>query len=231
MNRSRNRREAKKLKKRNQKLLLFIYLSLGGSKAEMAEKEVKEEEEEEKEEKNDLKKILSAYLGLSFSVWLALVGPGSVSLRLSQAEEQLRQMRSRRKEDSKANARVVEIFASRRDSWRAEERRLLEGMEEMRERVAELEKREELYKARLQDLEREVAHRDDIISFMSNSTSTSTSTSTRIDQDSDCACSSATANAGLDSISKYWAETPTHCQVLLSFCEFVLGLFVVYDNV
>ncbi|GMY17854.1 coiled-coil domain-containing protein 136-like isoform X2 [Fagus crenata] len=179
----------------------------------MAEKEVKEEEEEEeKEEKNDLKKILSTYLGLSFSVWLALVGPDSVSLRLSQAEEQLRQMRSRRKEDSKANARVVEIFASRRDSWRAEERRLLEGMEEMRERVAELEKREELYKARLQDLEREVAHRDDIISFMSNSTSTSTSTSTRIDQDSDCACSSATANAGLDSISKYWAETPTHCQ-------------------
>ncbi|KAG2676818.1 hypothetical protein I3843_12G071800 [Carya illinoinensis] len=150
----------------------------GGELGTVLEEDAGEDRDEEQEE--EVKKLVRTYLGLSFSVSLALIPNKAMSLvpaletqvrelslRLLQAEEQLRQMKSRRKEDSKANARVVEIFASHRNAWQAEERRLLQGIEELRERVAELEKREAEYKARVEELEKEVGERDEIISFMS----------------------------------------------------------------
>ncbi|KAL3743839.1 hypothetical protein ACJRO7_019016 [Eucalyptus globulus] len=130
---------------------------------------------------------LSTYLGLSFSLFLAHLPKNSLTLlpglrtqvkdlsfSLLQAEEQLRQMRSRRKEDAKANARVVEIFASHRNAWQQDERRLLQQLDEaneemahLRARVEESERVETEYKARVEDLEREVGERDDMIGFMS----------------------------------------------------------------
>ncbi|KAL9675241.1 hypothetical protein QQ045_003442 [Rhodiola kirilowii] len=55
-------------------------------------------------------------LGLAFALYLATAGAVNRDLakRVEKAEEELEQMRSRRKEDAKANARVVEIFASHR---------------------------------------------------------------------------------------------------------------------
>ncbi|KAK4787193.1 hypothetical protein SAY86_011026 [Trapa natans] len=118
---------------------------------------------------------LSSYLGISFSLFLALLPKNvlalhsesrELALRLLHAEDQLRQMRSRRKEDSKANARVVEIFASHRQAWQVEERRLAqrlesaaEEIERLRARVAELEQAEADSRARVEELERE---REDI---------------------------------------------------------------------
>ncbi|XP_050236428.1 uncharacterized protein LOC126686421 isoform X2 [Mercurialis annua] len=130
---------------------------------------------------------ISSYLGLSFGLFLALLPTNSISLvqnqqaqikelsaRLFQAEEQLKQMKSRRKEDSKANARVVEIFASHRNSWQAEEKRLLkqidgagEEMGSLRARIQDLESERDEWRGRIQDLEREVGERDEMIGFMS----------------------------------------------------------------
>ncbi|KAF8033473.1 hypothetical protein BT93_D2167 [Corymbia citriodora subsp. variegata] len=130
---------------------------------------------------------LSTYLGLSFSLFLAHLPKNSLTLlpnlrtqvkdlsfRLHQADEQLRQMRSRRKEDSKANARVVEIFASHRNAWQEEERRLMQQLDEVNEEMAHLRARMEEnerveadYKARVEELEREVGERDEMIGFMS----------------------------------------------------------------
>ena len=56
-------------------------------------------------------KLLSSYLGLGFSLFLALLPSSSsisqlstLHLKLLQAEQELYQLKSRRKEDSKANA-------------------------------------------------------------------------------------------------------------------------------
>ncbi|CAL1373768.1 unnamed protein product [Linum trigynum] len=134
-------------------------------------------------------KLLSSYLGLSFSVFLALLPANSLtllpalqsrirdlSLRLFQAEEQLKQMKSRRQEDSKANARVVEIFAGNRNAWQAEEKRLLqqidaasEEMAMLRSRIQDLEKEKQEWGARVHDLEREVDEREEMLGFMSRS--------------------------------------------------------------
>ncbi|MCL7027959.1 hypothetical protein MKW94_004216 [Papaver nudicaule] len=133
---------------------------------------------------------LSTYLGLSFSVFLGLLPKSSISLILSlqsrnrflslklyQAEEQLKQMKSRRKEDSKANARVVEIFASHRNGWQQEERKLLQKIENsndeissLRERIDEFEKSEAELKSFVEKLEREIYERDEMINFMSRQT-------------------------------------------------------------
>lgn len=122
---------------------------------------------------------LPSYLGLSFAVFLGLLPHSAVthlsslqsrnrilSLKLFQAEDQLRTLRSRRKEDSKANARVVEIFASHRQAWQQEERRLLNRIEEssaeierMRGRIGELE-------GEVERLEREVRERDEMLDFV-----------------------------------------------------------------
>ncbi|KAJ7953338.1 Ribonuclease P protein subunit P38-like protein [Quillaja saponaria] len=146
-----------------------------------------EEEEEQQKQVEELKKLVSSYLGLSFSFSLALLPKNSVflvpklktqvrelSIKLFQAEEQLRQMKYRRKEDSKANARVVEIFASHRNAWQAEEKRLLnqidaatEEIAHLRLKFAEIEKYEAESKTQIEKLEREVGERDEMITFMS----------------------------------------------------------------
>ncbi|KAK9277722.1 hypothetical protein L1049_007269 [Liquidambar formosana] len=141
--------------------------------------------EQEDEKEDEAKKLLSSYLGLSFAVFLGLLPKSSnlqsrnrdLSRRLLQAEEQLKHMKSRRKEDSKANARVVEIFASHRNAWQLEEKRLLhqidasaEEIVHLRARVAELEKSEAELKARVEELARDVGERDEMINFMSRKT-------------------------------------------------------------
>ncbi|BBH02732.1 Ribonuclease P protein subunit P38-related protein [Prunus dulcis] len=149
----------------------------------MAQNRPKQQEVEE-DEQDDLKKLMSSYLGLSLGILLALAPTkfqelqtqvSELSARLWQAEEQVRQMRSRRKEDSKANARVVEIFASHRNAWQAEEKRLLNQIDAAHQeiahlhgRIVELEKTQDESSARIQDLEREVGERDDMIGFMAS---------------------------------------------------------------
>lgn len=143
--------------------------------------------QQDQEEKPREDKLLSSYLGLSFSLFLAILPPNSISLipnlqtqirnlsiRLLQAEEQLKQMKSRRKEDSKANARVVEIFASHRNAWQAEEKRLLqqidfasEEVSSLRAKVEDFEREKEEWQGKIQDLEREVGEREEMIGFMS----------------------------------------------------------------
>ncbi|CAK7355956.1 unnamed protein product [Dovyalis caffra] len=147
----------------------------------------KQDQEEEPEANPIEEKLLSSYLGLSFSLFLAFLPTNSISLtpnlqtqirdlsiRLFQAEEQLKQMKSRRKEDSKANARVVEIFASHRNAWQAEEKRLLqqidlasEEMASLRAKVEDFEREREEWQRKIQDLEREVGEREEMIGFMS----------------------------------------------------------------
>lgn len=128
---------------------------------------------EEEEEHDELKKLAKSFLVLSFSVMLAHLPNDAISLvprltsevtelkrRLATAEEQVRQMKSRRVEDSKANARVVEIFASHRNAWQEEEKRLLN-------RIHEMEEEREDFMNRISELEREVSERDEMIGFMS----------------------------------------------------------------
>ncbi|XP_009150053.1 uncharacterized protein LOC103873397 isoform X2 [Brassica rapa] len=122
---------------------------------------------------HELKKLATSFLGLSFSVMLAHLPSDALSLvprltrevselkqGLEAAEEQVRQMKCRRVEDSKANARVVEIFTSRRNAWQEEERRL-------QNRIHEMEEEREEFMNRIHELEREVGERDEMIGFMS----------------------------------------------------------------
>ncbi|CAN7022180.1 hypothetical protein BRARA_F01831 [Brassica rapa] len=122
---------------------------------------------------HELKKLATSFLGLSFSVMLAHLPSDALSLvprlttevselkqRLEAAEEQVRQMKCRRVEDSKANARVVEIFTSRRNAWQEEERRL-------QNRIHEMEEEREEFMNRIHELEREVGERDEMLGFMS----------------------------------------------------------------
>ncbi|KAK4435570.1 hypothetical protein Salat_0720500 [Sesamum alatum] len=133
--------------------------------------------------------LLASYLGLSFTIFLGFLPKYSIpllsalqsknmalSFKLMQAEEQLKQLHSRRKEDSKANARVVEIFASHRHAWQQEEKRLLqqidEGNEEisyLRSKVEDFERLEAEMKANVQDLKREIGERDEMLNFVSRS--------------------------------------------------------------
>ncbi|GMJ05967.1 hypothetical protein like AT3G45900 [Hibiscus trionum] len=135
--------------------------------------EVGGEENEDQILRQQTQKLLSLYLGVSFSVFLAYIPECSISLipelrtqvgeitaRLLTAEEQLRQMKSRRKEDSKANARVVEIFASHRNAWQAEEKQLLQQIQDQRAKIEELEKETHESKRRIEELQ-------DIIGFFS----------------------------------------------------------------
>ncbi|GAB2272952.1 hypothetical protein Dimus_007766 [Dionaea muscipula] len=128
--------------------------------------------------------LVSAYLGLSFSVFLSLLPQSALSLvptlqsrhryillRLRRAEEQLSQLKSSCQEDSKANARVVEIFASYRNAWQQEECRFLQQIDDssdeiarLQGRVSELEKSESDLLADVEELKREVTQRDEILS-------------------------------------------------------------------
>ncbi|KAK5777343.1 hypothetical protein F383_16321 [Gossypium arboreum] len=131
------------------------------------------EENEEQFLFHQTQKLLSLYLGVSFSVFLAYLPESSLALlpklqtqtrditaRLLTAEEQLRQMKSRRKEDSKANARVVEIFATHRNTWQAEEKQLLQQIQDQRAKIEELERETHESKRRIEELQ-------DIIGFIS----------------------------------------------------------------
>lgn len=130
-------------------------------------------------------KLLSSYLGLSFSLFLALLPSSSASisqlsalhLKLVQAEQELCRLKSRRKEDSKANARVVEIFAGHRQAWRMEEKRMTDQIhaaaEEiacLRAKVAELEASEAELKARVEELTREMGEREEMLGFVAKET-------------------------------------------------------------
>ncbi|PSR91365.1 Vacuolar protein sorting-associated protein [Actinidia chinensis var. chinensis] len=132
-------------------------------------------------------KLLRSYLGLAFAVHLGLIPKSPTSsisvlksrnrdlcLRLIEAEEELSQLRSRRKEDAKANARVVEIFAGHRHAWRREEERLLRQIDagaaeiaRLRARAEELEKSEAELRDGVDELRREVADRDEMLNFVS----------------------------------------------------------------
>ncbi|XP_058103886.1 uncharacterized protein LOC131247932 isoform X2 [Magnolia sinica] len=148
-------------------------------------------EEEEEELSNGGNPIsspsLSSYLGLSFYVFLGFLPKSylsfisslqsrnrTLSLKLLQAEEQLKQMRSHRKEDSKANAKVVEIFASHRNSWQQEEKRLLQQIDASTEEIAclkakieDMEKSEAELRICVEKLRQNVEERDEMIGFMS----------------------------------------------------------------
>lgn len=131
---------------------------------------------------------LASYLGLSFYVFLGSLPNSylshisslqsrnkSLSLKLLHAEDQIRQMKSRRKEDSKANAKVVEIFASHRNGWQQEEKKLIHQIDasaqeivHLRTKLAEMEKSEAELRICIEKLQREVDERDAIIGgFMS----------------------------------------------------------------
>ncbi|KAF3650183.1 hypothetical protein FXO38_17284 [Capsicum annuum] len=137
---------------------------------------------------NNLDKIFSSYLGLSFAIFLGFLPKNAISLvsrlqnhnkeltfQLIDTEEQLKQLLFRRKEDSKANARVVEIFASHRHAWQQEEKRLLQQIDEcdeeigeLRERVEQFEKMESELRGNVEELKREISERDEMLNFMSS---------------------------------------------------------------
>ncbi|XP_047159206.1 eukaryotic translation initiation factor 3 subunit A [Vigna umbellata] len=133
--------------------------------------------EKQQQQEEDYHKMLRSYLGLSFSMFLATLANNSVpalqgkvrmlSLRAVEAAEELRQMKSRRQEDSKANARVVEIFASHRNAWQAEEKRLLQQIEAAAEEIARLRGRVAELEDCVARAEKEVGERDEMIGFMS----------------------------------------------------------------
>ncbi|XP_010918093.1 uncharacterized protein [Elaeis guineensis] len=131
-------------------------------------------------------RLLSSYLGISFAVFLGFLPKASLSyvpslqsrnrilaFKLFQAEEQLRQLRSRRREDAKANARVAEIFAGHRHAWHQEERRLLhqhsaaaDEIAALKARISDLEKTEADLRSSVEKLERQVSERDEMLDFM-----------------------------------------------------------------
>ncbi|XP_076906664.1 uncharacterized protein LOC143562857 [Bidens hawaiensis] len=125
--------------------------------------------------------IITSYLGISFALFLAHLPTQSLSLipylqthneslskKLLIAQDQLEQLYSRRKEDSKANARVVEIFASHRHSWQQEEKRLLRQIDDNVEEIANLRAKVEDLEIRVDGLQREVNERDELLNFMTN---------------------------------------------------------------
>ncbi|KAF3331252.1 hypothetical protein FCM35_KLT04606 [Carex littledalei] len=72
-----------------------------------------------------------------------------LALRLFEAEDQLRQVRARRREDGRANARAAEILAEHRNAWLDTEHSLLNRLEDARAVESEL-------RARMDSLEREL---------------------------------------------------------------------------
>ncbi|KAL2348802.1 hypothetical protein Fmac_002802 [Flemingia macrophylla] len=123
------------------------------------------------------RKLLRSYIGLSFSMSLALLANNSVpalqakvrslSLQVAAASEELRQMKSRRHEDSKANARVVEIFASHRNAWQAEEKRLLHQIDAAADEITRLRRRVAELEDAAARAQKELGERDEMIGFMS----------------------------------------------------------------
>ncbi|XP_062213056.1 uncharacterized protein LOC133913804 [Phragmites australis] len=132
---------------------------------------------------------LATYLGVSFALFLATLPGGASSgarhvaslqsrgrllaTRLLAAEDQLRQLRARRREDARANARAAEIFAGHRAAWMEAERRLLartaaagDEAASLRARLAEAEAEAAALRARVERLECEAAERDDLLTAL-----------------------------------------------------------------
>ncbi|CAM0878267.1 unnamed protein product [Alopecurus aequalis] len=118
---------------------------------------------------------LAAYLGLAFALFLASL-PGTAAsgaryvaslqsrgrvlvARLLAAEDQLRQLRARRREDARANARAAEIFAGHRASW-------ADAAADLRARLADAEQQASAQRARADRLEREAQERDRLLSAL-----------------------------------------------------------------
>ena len=122
----------------------------------MAQQEEEQEQQQhhqnKKLEEEEVKKLLSSYIGISFYVFLALLPSNAVHLvprvrsQLREAEEEVREIRRRRQEDSRANARAVEIFATHRNAWRKQENRLLRRIDAAADEIASL-------RARVKELE------------------------------------------------------------------------------
>ncbi|KAF7076549.1 hypothetical protein CFC21_081182 [Triticum aestivum] len=131
---------------------------------------------------------LAAYLGVAFALFLASLPGGAagarhvaslqsrgrvLATRLLAAEDQLRQLRARRREDARANARAAEIFAGHRASWAEAERRLLaraaaasDEAANLRARLADAEAQAAALRARADRLERDAADRDGLLSAL-----------------------------------------------------------------
>ncbi|XP_037444625.1 uncharacterized protein LOC119312935 [Triticum dicoccoides] len=131
---------------------------------------------------------LAAYLGLAFALFLASLPGGAagarhvaslqsrgrvLATRLLAAEDQLRQLRARRREDARANARAAEIFAGHRASWAEAERRLLaraaaagDEAANLRARLADAEAQAAALRARADRLERDAADRDALLNAL-----------------------------------------------------------------
>ena len=135
---------------------------------------------------------LPTYLGVSFALFLAtlpattgvrhvasLQSRGRIlAARLLAAEDQLRQLRARRREDARANARAAEIFAGHRAAWMEAERRLLaraaaagDEAASLRARLADAEADAAALRARVERLEREAAERDELLTALLAATS------------------------------------------------------------
>ncbi|XP_047073008.1 MAP7 domain-containing protein 1 [Lolium rigidum] len=123
---------------------------------------------------------LAAYLGLAFALFLATLpaagGPRHVAslqsrgrllaARLLAAEDQLRQLRARRREDARANARAAEILAARRASWSDSLARAADEAAALRARLADAEQLAAAQRARADRLEREALERDSLLSAL-----------------------------------------------------------------
>ncbi|XP_039781675.1 uncharacterized protein LOC120649063 isoform X2 [Panicum virgatum] len=135
---------------------------------------------------------LPTYLGVSFALFLATLPATTgvrhvaslqsrgrlLAARLLAAEDQLRQLRARRREDARANARAAEIFAGHRAAWMEAERRLLaraaaagDEAASLRARLADAEADAAALRARVERLEREAAERDELLTALLAATS------------------------------------------------------------
>jgi len=135
---------------------------------------------------------LPTYLGVSFALFLATLPASTgarhvaslqsrgriLAARLLAAEDQLRQLRARRREDARANARAAEIFAGHRAAWMEAERRLLaraaaagDEAASLRARLADAEADAAALRARVERLEREAAERDGLLTALLAATS------------------------------------------------------------
>jgi hypothetical protein len=136
--------------------------------------------------------LAATYLGVSFALFLATLPSGTaarhvaslqsrgriLASRLLAAEDQLRQLRARRREDARANARAAEIFAGHRAAWMEAERRLLARAQaagdeaaSLRARLADAEADAAALRARAERLEREAAERDELLTALLAATS------------------------------------------------------------
>ncbi|XP_066367912.1 uncharacterized protein [Miscanthus floridulus] len=136
--------------------------------------------------------LAATYLGVSFALFLATLPSGTaarhvasfqsrgriLATRLLAAEDQLRQLRARRREDARANARAAEIFAGHRAAWMEAERRLLARAQaagdeaaSLRARLAEAEAEAAALRARAERLEGEAAERDELLTALLAATS------------------------------------------------------------